>query len=179
MENFRNDMESMHLDKVRELKEREENAMTRISTKEREVEKAAYSHRQLVLKDEETMRYRENDVKKTVEMELVLIKNEKDKMAHTIKEYELKLAEMENFKLKLGKQQIEDLERFKSEYQRKFKDDDFEIHRRRLAIDEDEHRVKLEKDRVLRTTINYESNAKELDKFKGEYQILTKEHREV
>ena len=81
MESFRNEMEQMHLDKVRELKEREENAMARIATKEREVEKAAFSHRQLVLKDEETMRYRENDVKKTVEMELVLIKNEKDKMA--------------------------------------------------------------------------------------------------
>jgi site-specific recombinase XerC len=62
------------------------------------------------------MRLRENDVKKTVEMELVLVKNEKDRMAHTIMEYERKLSEMESFKLRLEKQHIEDIERFKSEY---------------------------------------------------------------
>ena len=126
--------------------------MSRISNKDREVEKAAFAHRQTVLKDEETMRYRENDIKKTVEMELVIIRNEKDRMAKTIKEYELKLQEMENFKLKLEKQQVEEMERFKSDYQRKFKDQDFDIHRRRLAVDEDEHRTKLEKDRVIRHT---------------------------
>ena len=58
--------------------------MDRIKSKEREIEKAAFTHRQKVLGAEETMRLRENDVKKTVEMELILVKNEKDRMAHTI-----------------------------------------------------------------------------------------------
>ena len=44
------------------------------------MEKAAYEHRQKVLKDEELMRYRENDIKKTVEMELILVKGEKERM---------------------------------------------------------------------------------------------------
>lgn len=44
-----------------------------------------------MLKDEELMRYRESDTKKTVEMELYLIKAEKDRMAHTIHDYELKI----------------------------------------------------------------------------------------
>lgn len=116
MESFRTEMENLHLEKVKELKMREEAAMDRIKGKEREIEKAAYGHRQKVLSTEETMRLRENDVKKTVEMELVLVKNEKDRMAHTIMEYERKLAEMESFKLRLEKQHIEDIERFKSEY---------------------------------------------------------------
>jgi hypothetical protein len=62
------------------------------------------------------MRLRENDIKKTVEMELMLVKNEKDRMQQTIIEYERKLSEMEQFKLRLEKQHIEDVERFKSEY---------------------------------------------------------------
>ena len=45
MEAFRLDMENLHLDKVKELKEREENAMTRLKSKENELEKAAYQHR--------------------------------------------------------------------------------------------------------------------------------------
>lgn len=68
------------------------------------------------------MRYRESDAKKTVEMELYFVKAEKDRMAHTIHDYELKIADLELLKLRLEKQKIEDIEKFKSEYQRQFKD---------------------------------------------------------
>lgn len=96
MESFRTEMENLHLDKVRELKSREENTMERIRSREVELEKAAYTHRQLVLKGEENMRYRESDVKKTVEMELLVVKNEKDRMAQTIHDYEQKIVELED-----------------------------------------------------------------------------------
>lgn len=45
MEAFRQEMENLHLDKVRELKTREENALERIRSREVELEKAAYAHR--------------------------------------------------------------------------------------------------------------------------------------
>ena len=44
---------------------------SRIKNKEREVEKVAFEHRQTVLKDEEMMRYKEAEVKKTMEMEIL------------------------------------------------------------------------------------------------------------
>lgn len=112
----------MHLEKVKELKLREQQALERIKGRDMEVEKSAYEHRQKVLKDEELMRYRENDIKKTVEMELYFVKAEKDRMAKTIHDYEVKIGDMEQLKLRLEKQKIEDIERFKSEYQRQFKD---------------------------------------------------------
>jgi len=88
MESFRNEMETLHLEKVKELKSREESAMDRLKSREMELDKAAYQHRQHVLKEEETMRYRESEVKKTVEMELYVVKNEKDRMTKAISEYE-------------------------------------------------------------------------------------------
>jgi len=118
MEQFRTEMETMHLEKVKELKAREESTMDRIRNKEREVEKVGYTHRQKVLKDEEIMRYRENDIKKTVEMELLLVKNEKDRMGKSIHDYEIKIADLEKFKLRLEKQHIQEMEQFKTEYQR-------------------------------------------------------------
>ena len=45
MEAFRQEMETMHLDKVRELKQREENAMDRLKSRETDLEKSAYQHR--------------------------------------------------------------------------------------------------------------------------------------
>jgi hypothetical protein len=38
-------METMHLEKVKELKSREESAMDRIRNKERDIEKSAFAHR--------------------------------------------------------------------------------------------------------------------------------------
>lgn len=122
------------------------------------------------------MRYRETDVKKTVEMELLVVKNEKDRMAQTIHDYEQKIGELENFKLRLEKQHVEDLERFKSEYQRQYKDQDFDIHRRRLACDEDEHRLNLEKERLLRTETRCEAAEKELDELRRDYKKITDDH---
>ncbi len=75
-----------------------------------------------MLKDEELIRYRETDAKKTVEMELYFVKAEKERMAHTIHDYEVKIADLESLKLRLEKQKLEDIEKFKSEYQRSFKD---------------------------------------------------------
>ena len=80
--------------------------MDRIKGRDGEVEKAAYEHRQKVLKDEELMRYRENDAKKTVEMDLYFVKAEKDRMAHSIREYEAKIGDLEQLKLRLEKQKL-------------------------------------------------------------------------
>ncbi len=62
------------------------------------------------------MRYRENDIKKTVEMELYIVRAEKEKMGHAIHEYELKISDIEQLKMRLEKQRIEEIERFKSDY---------------------------------------------------------------
>ena len=95
MESFRMEMEQLHLDKIKELKLRETNATDRLRQRETEIEKAAYEQRQKVLKDEELMRYRENDIKKTVEMELYIVRAENEKMGHAIHEYEIKMADIE------------------------------------------------------------------------------------
>ena len=76
---FTEEMEKLHLEKVKELKTREQETVLRIKDKERQVEQVAYEHRQKVMKDEELLRYREADVKKTMEMELLMVKQERDK----------------------------------------------------------------------------------------------------
>ena len=147
--------------------------MERIRSREAELEKSAYTHRQHVLKEEENMRYREDNVKKTVEMELYVVKSEKERMAQAIQDYEAKIKELENFKLRLEKQHVEDLERFKSEYQRQYKDQDFDIHRRRLACDEDEHRIGLEKERLARIETRCSAAEKELEELRTDYKKIT------
>ena len=53
---------------------------------------------------------------------MYFVKAEKDRMAHTIKDYEAKISDLEQFKLRLDKQKVEEMDKFKSEYQRQFKD---------------------------------------------------------
>lgn len=71
-----------------------------------------------MLKDEEMVRYKDAEIKKTMEMELLLVKQEKDKTLQLQKEYESKLNEMSNIKLKLEKDLAEELSNFKTNYQR-------------------------------------------------------------
>jgi predicted nucleic acid-binding Zn-ribbon protein len=71
---------------------------------------------------------------------------------------------------------VEDVERFKSEYQRNFKDQDFDIHRRRLAIDEEEHRIQMEKERLLRIETRCQGAEKELEELRAEYKTVSKDH---
>ena len=71
---FTEEMERLHLEKVKELRVREQETVSRIKEKERQVEAVAYEHRQKVLKDEEMLRYKDAEVKKTMEMELLLVK---------------------------------------------------------------------------------------------------------
>ena len=47
---------------------------------------------------------REAEVKKSVEMELYQLKSEKDRIEKTAREYELKIKDMENYKLKLERE---------------------------------------------------------------------------
>lgn len=145
---FSEEMEALHLQNIKELKQREQDTVLRIKEKERQVEQAAYEHRQKVLKDEEMVRYKDAEIKKTMEMELLLVKQEKEKTQQLQKEYEHKLNEMSNIKLKLEKDLAEELSNFKTNYQRQLQDKEFEIHRRTLAVEEDENRIKLGRERL-------------------------------
>lgn len=145
----REEMERLREDKLRELKARESEAWERIKNRERDIEKIQFEHRQKQLRDEEVMRAREGELKKTMEMEQVMLRNEKDAASRLQKDLEIKMKEIEVLRVKLQKEHMESVELFKSDFQRKFQDQDFEQHRRKLQIEEDEQKVRLEKERIL------------------------------
>ena len=95
------------------------------------------------------LRYKQAEAQKTMEMELLLVKQERDKTQKLQHDYEQKLAEMSNIKLKLEKDMAEELSKYKSNYQRQFQDKDFDIHRRILNVEEDENRIKMTQERVM------------------------------
>jgi len=79
---------------------------------------------------------------------------------------------MTNIKLKLEKELSEELNKFKSNYQRSFQDKDFEIHRRMLALEEDESRIKLGGERLSESEKRNASILKEIDAMRSELDSL-------
>ena len=173
---FSEEMETLHLQNVKELKSREHETVQRIKEKERQVEQAAYEHRQKVLKDEEMLRFKDAEVKKTMEMELILVKQERDKTQQLQKEYEQKLNEMSNIKLKLEKDMAEELQNFKSNHTRSFQDKDFEVHRRVLAVEEDENRVRMQQERLTESEKRNATILQEIGDLRKELDELRKEN---
>ena len=81
------------------------------------------------------MRARENETKKTLEVELLMAKNERDALSKSQREAEIRLKDLEVQRIKLDKEHVEQIERYKSDLQRQFQDTDFELHRRRLQVE--------------------------------------------
>ena len=77
-----------------------------------------------------------------------MARNERDALSKIQREAEIKLKELEVQRIKLDKEHVEQIERYKSDLARTFQDQDFEIHRRKLQLEQDEARVKFERDRI-------------------------------
>jgi oral-facial-digital syndrome 1 protein len=81
VQDYRDELEGLQQEKLRELKIRESEAWDRIKNRERDLDKQAFELRQRQLRDEEVLRARENETKKTVEVELTMARNEREALS--------------------------------------------------------------------------------------------------
>ena len=122
LQEYREDMEQQSQDRLRELKLREAEAWERIKNRERDVDKMAFEVRQKQLRDEEVYRARENECKTKFDAEMMVLKNDRNSLGKTMKDYELKMKEYERDRVKRDKDALEECERYKSELQRQMQD---------------------------------------------------------
>ena len=78
IQEYRDELEALQQDKLRELKLRESEAWERIKNRERDLDKTAFEIRQRQLREEEVHRAREQEAKKTIEVELHMARAERD-----------------------------------------------------------------------------------------------------
>lgn len=183
---FRNEIDSLHKEKIKELKVRENEIIERCKIKEREIEAAAFEHRQKVLQDLETLRFKELDSKKTVEMELLIIKNEREKLMQKEKEADLKLKDLNLLKISLEKKSQADVDDYRRKVDSQREDERREIQVRRMQLEEDEHRFELNKQKFLNSEKDKTQLEKEnltlkdkLDKIESEHDKMSKEYYEI
>ena len=69
LQSYRDDIERLQQEKLQELKVRESEAWDRIKNKERDLDKQQFELRQKQLRDEDVLRARENEIKKTIEVD--------------------------------------------------------------------------------------------------------------
>lgn len=79
---------------------------------------------------------------------------------------------MSNIRLRLEKDMAEEMSKYKSNYQRQFQDKDFDIHRRTLAVEEDESRIKLGNERLRDSEKRNATILKEIDEMRAELDQL-------
>lgn len=89
-----------------------------------------------------------------------MARSERDALSKSQRECELRLKELEVHRLKVDKEHMVAIERYKADLQRSFADQDFDMHRRKMQLEADEQRVKLEINRIS----NIENNNVALNK---------------
>ena len=95
------------------------------------------------------MRLKEADLKKTMEMELTLVKTERDSCKAKQRDADLKLKELERLKIALERKCDSEIEEFKARYERERDSDKRNFDAKRRQLEEDEHLFNLNKDRYL------------------------------
>jgi len=176
---YRNELDSVHKSKIKELRQRESEIIERCKIKEREVEAAAFEHRQKVLTDLETLRFKEQEGRKTVEMELLMIKNEREKLFQKEKESDLKLKDLNLLKVALEKKTASEIEEFRRRYEGQRDDEKRDLHIRKMQLEEDEHRFALNKDKFLVTEKDKIQLEKENVTLKEKYEKVSAEYNKM
>jgi len=118
MQEYRNELEQLHQDKLQKLKQREAEVTERCKIKERELENASFEHRQRVLKDMELISIKEQEIKKGLEVRLKEVELEKTNILRMKEDYETKLKEIDRLKAKCDEKIHEEIESFKIRYDR-------------------------------------------------------------
>ena len=176
MAQFRDELDTMHKNKIKELKQREHEIIERCKIKEREVEAVAFEHRQNVLKDLETLRFKEQDGKKTIEMELLVVKNERENLQQKEKEFDLKLKDLNLLKIALEKKTQSEIEEYRRKFEGERDDEKRDLHIRKMQLEEDEHRFAMNKDKYLITEKDKRQLEKENVELKEKLEKITDDH---
>lgn len=102
-----------------------------------------------MIQDLEMLRIKEQELKKTVELELQVVKIERENLLSKEKEAELKLAENEKLRALLEKRCEDEISLFKREYEKLHDHEKRDLQRRKLRLEEDEQRIHMNKERVI------------------------------
>ena len=104
IEEYKNQLEQMHNEKVAELRKKEMEVRERCKLEEQKLEKANYDHRQIILKDMETIRLREKEIKKDLESRLNDLDQEKINLKELQTTYEQRMRDAERMREKLNEE---------------------------------------------------------------------------
>ena len=176
---FQYELEAMHQEKIKELKTREREIMARCKEREREVESAAFEHRQKVIRDLEVMRVKESEMKKTVEMELMTIRAERESCAAKVRDAELKLKDLERLKIALEKKADNEIAEYRSKYEREREDEHRAFESRRRQLDEDKHMFEMSKEKFISTETEKNKLEKRCEQLLNERDTLLRTNDEL
>lgn len=95
------------------------------------------------------MRMKESEIKKTMEIELLTIKTERDLCASKTRDSELKLKDLEWLRIALERKCENDIDEFKKSYQREWDTERREFESKKRQLDEETYMFNLNKERYL------------------------------
>ncbi len=112
MQEYRNELEQVHQEKISRLKQREAEITERCKTKGREVESASFDHRQKVLKDMEMLQIKEQEIKKGLEVQLKGLQLDKANVERIKADLEAKVKDLDRVKAKCDERIQEEVESY-------------------------------------------------------------------
>jgi oral-facial-digital syndrome 1 protein len=139
MQEYRNELEQVHQEKLSRLKQREAETIERCKLKEKEIENASFDHRQKVIKDMEILQIKEQEIKRGIDVSRKELQFEKQNVERLRIELEAKIKDTEFIKKDCDRKIQEEIETYKLRYDREHESLDQSLIKRKREIDEREY----------------------------------------
>jgi hypothetical protein len=134
LQKARDESERVWKERLEALKLREKELHERMVIKDRDIEQKEFNYRQQVIKDREAIQEKQTASEKQNELELQAVQLQKQTWEQKHKELDSKLADVEHLKVSLVTKAEEDFRIYKSEYEKKYEEEQRRQMNERLSI---------------------------------------------
>lgn len=169
---YRDEFEKRYLEKIKSLKERENDIDTKLNFKQNEIAKDQNNQREKFQDSLKIVQIKEEQLMKKYDNEFQKLKLENEKISFKETQLEIRLKEVDYIQECATRKIKEEIEQFKLEYDRKFELEKNQINNKKLNVEEKEFRNNLYSEK-------YKKMEEDLNIFNGENKTFSNKIKEM
>ncbi|OMJ67435.1 hypothetical protein SteCoe_35408 [Stentor coeruleus] len=179
LQKVRSEQEEFWQNQLESLKDREKELRERIQIREKDLEVREYRQRQDFEKSLEILKSKENDLKRSAELELEAAQLQKRSWEQKKIEVENKLKDIENFKVSMINKAQEDFNHYKRKFEADFDDEKRRVYNEKHELQVIKETLNQELDRIKESESRFKAQGQELLEVRKKFDFLKEEYEKI
>ncbi|OMJ86729.1 hypothetical protein SteCoe_11663 [Stentor coeruleus] len=179
LQKVRSEQEEFWQNQIESLKNREKELRERIQIREKDLEVREYRQKQDFEKSLDILKNKENDLKRSAELELEAAQLQKRSWEQKKIEVENKLKDIENFKVSMINKAQEDFNHFKRKFEADFDDEKRRVYNEKHELQVIKETLNQELNRIKDSENRFKAQGQELLEVHKKFDLIKEEYEKV